>query len=183
MKSLKEFDIELFRLSDGKQSFDYELNDTFFALLEGSILEKGNLKAKVVVDKSERLILAEFDIKGTIELTCDRSLEPYDYAINSHQNLVFKFGDEFAELSEDVIMIPRDLQKLSMAQYLYEFIGLSVPMKKLHPKFQQEEDSEDGQETKLIYRSEEEKKENSSEEGGDIDPRWNALKDLKNKLK
>jgi uncharacterized metal-binding protein YceD (DUF177 family) len=184
MKSLKEFDVELFRLSDGKQSFDYELDDKFFALLEGSILEKGNLKAKVVLNKSERLILAEFDIKGTIELTCDRSLEPYDYAIESNQNLVFKFGEEFAELSEDVIMIPRDLQKLSLAQYLYEFIGLSVPMKKLHPKFQQEEESEDDeQETKLIYTSEEEKKNNSGKEGEDIDPRWNALKDLKNKLK
>jgi uncharacterized protein len=83
-----------------------------------------------------------------------------------------------------VIIIPRDIQKLNLAQYIYEFIGLSIPMKKLHPKFQDEEDEDDENETKLVYRSEDGKKDNKENEEGDgIDPRWNALKDLKNKLK
>ncbi|HVD99235.1 MAG TPA: DUF177 domain-containing protein [Cytophagaceae bacterium] len=183
MKSLKEFDIEIFRLTDGKQSFDYDLDDKFFAAIEGSILEKGKLKATVVLDRSERLILADFKIKGIVELLCDRSVEPYDYEIDSDENLVFKFGDEFEELSEDVIMIPRDLQKLNLAQYLYEFIGLAIPMKRLHPKFQEEDtEEEDEQETRLIYRSDE-NEDNKSDDSETIDPRWNALKDLKNKLK
>jgi uncharacterized protein len=187
MKALKEFDVEIFRLSEGKQTFDYELKDSFFKLFEDSFLEKGNLKAHVILDKSERMILSEFIIKGSLELTCDRSLEPFDYEIDTNQNLIFKFGDEFMEVSEDVIIIPRDLQKLNLAQYIYEFIGLSVPMKKLHPKFQNEEeeaDEEDDSETKLVYRSEDankDKKQSDEEEA--IDPRWNALKNLKNKLK
>jgi uncharacterized metal-binding protein YceD (DUF177 family) len=123
-------------------------------------------------------------INGTVELICDRSLEPYDFEIESHENLVFKFGDEFEEVSEDVIIIPRDLQKLNLAQYLYEFIGLSVPMKKVHPKYQEEEEEEDDEaETKLIYRSEDDKKATKEGNEGEVDPRWNALKDLKNKLK
>lgn len=184
MKSLKEFDIEIFRLKNGKQSFEYELNDKFFASIEDSLLEKGKLKATVVLDKSECLILSEFDIKGTVELICDRSLEPYDFEINDHQNLVFKFGDEFEEISEDVIVIPRDLPKLNLAQYIYEFIGLSIPMKKVHPKYQEDESDEDDEtETKLIYRSEDNKKDTKESNESEIDPRWNALKDLKNKLK
>ncbi len=187
MKGLKEFDIEIFRLTDGKQSFEYELDDKFFASVEGSFLEKGTLKARVQIDKSERLILAQFDIKGFVELICDRSVESYDYSIDTTDNLVFKFGDEFAEVSEDVILIPRDLQKLNVAQYLYEFIGLAIPMKKLHPKFAEEEAEEDEQETKLVYRSEDPKNSeettNQSNDGEKVDPRWNALKDLKNKLK
>ncbi len=183
MKSLKAFDVEIFRLSEGKQVFSYEIKDLFFASFEDSFLEKGNLKVKVELDKSERMILSEFSIKGSVELICDRSLEPFDYEIDTHQNLVFKFGDEFIELSEDVIMIPRDLQKLNLSQYIYEFIGLSVPIKKLHPKFNEEEE-DDEVETKLIYRSEDDKKDtNKSNDTEEIDPRWNALKDLKNKLK
>ncbi len=183
MKSLKAFDIEIFRLSDGKQSFGYELNDAFFASIEGSLVEKGSLKTNVVLDKSERLILASFDTKGTVELICDRSLEPFEHTIDSQENLVFKFGDEFAELSEDVIMIPRDLQKLNLAQYIYEFIGLSVPMKKLHPKLQAEE-TDDESETKLVYRSDDSTKDTKKGEDSDVvDPRWNALKELKNKFK
>ena len=183
MKSLKEFDIEVFRLTDGKQVFDYELKDPFFALIEDSFLESGNLKVKVTLDRSERLILSEFNIQGTVGLICDRSLEPFEHRIESNENLVFKFGEEFAEVSENVIIIPRDLQKLNLAQYIYEFIGLSIPMKKLHPKFQNEEEENDENEVKLIYRSEDEKKDNNKSDDEPVDPRWNALKDLKNKLK
>ncbi len=183
MKNLKELDIEVFRLAEGKQLFNFELNDTFFALMEDSFLEKGNLTIKVLLDKSERLILSEFTIKGTVELLCDRSLEAYDYTLDHHWKLVFKFGEEFKELSEDVVLIPRDIQKLNLSQYIYEFIGLSIPMKKLHPKYKEED--EDKNETKLVYRSEDGKKDKEKNEDNNepIDPRWNALKDLKNKLK
>ncbi len=184
MKTLKEFNIEIFRLSDGKQSFEFELKDSFFASFEDSFLEKGDLKVKVILDKSERMILSEYFITGSVGLICDRSLEPFDYKIDTHQNLVFKFGDEFLELSEDVIMIPRDLQKLNLSQYIYEFIGLSIPMKKLHPKFLDEKEESNESETKLVYSSENGKKDTKgSNENEEIDPRWNALKDLKNKLK
>ena len=184
MKSLKEFNIEIFRLTEGKQTFHYKLEDSFFTLIEDSFLEKGNLTTEVTIDKSERLILSEFIIKGSVELICDRSLESFNYDINTRQNLIFKYGDEFMEVSEDVIIIPRDLQKLNLAQYIYEFIGLSVPMKKLHPKFQNEDEEEEENETKLIYRSEDGKNDDKKgNEEEDIDPRWNALKNLKNKLK
>ena len=51
--------------------------------------------------------------------------------------------------------------------------------------FQEEEnDEEDDTETKLVYRSEDGKKNTTKNEDSEaIDPRWNALKDLKNKLK
>jgi len=180
MKSLKNFDVEIFRLSDGNHEFDYELNDSFFASIEGSFIEKGNLKVKVTIEKSERLLLTRFNIKGDVELTCDRSLDNYNHIIDNENELVFKFGDEFQEVSEDVIIIPHDTQKLNLAQYIYEYIGLAIPMKKLHPRFQNEEEEDDETEVKLVYRSDEEK---NKEVDDAADPRWNALKDLKNKLK
>jgi uncharacterized protein len=183
MKSLKEFNIEIFRLSDGKQSLSYEIKDSFFASFEDSFLEKGNLKVEVILDKSERMILSEFTIKGSVELICDRSLEAFNYEIDTHQSLVFKFGEEYMELSEDVIMIPEDLQKLNLSQYIYEFIGLSIPMKKLHPKYKDDEEDDDESETKLIYRSEDDSNKNKKGDTEETDPRWNKLKDLKNKLK
>ncbi|HSZ26394.1 MAG TPA: DUF177 domain-containing protein [Cytophagaceae bacterium] len=183
MKSLKTFDIEIFRLTEGRQTFDYQLKDSFFASMEDSLLEKGNLQVNVTLDKSERLILSDFKIKGTVELICDRSLEPFDYEIDSNQNLIFKFGDEFMELSEDVIMIPRDLQRLNIAQYIYEFIGLSIPIKKLHPQFQEDEKNDDESEVKLVFSSQKNKKNTNENDSNEvIDPRWNALKNLKDKL-
>jgi len=54
---------------------------------------------------------------------------------------------------------------------MYEFISLEIPIKKLHPKFRDEED--DNGEGKIVYKSE------SKDDDSDIDPRWEKLKKLK----
>jgi uncharacterized metal-binding protein YceD (DUF177 family) len=55
---------------------------------------------------------------------------------------------------------------------MYEFIALEIPMKKLHPRFQNETDDE--AEGKVIYSSGTEASEDEP-----IDPRWEVLKKLK----
>jgi uncharacterized metal-binding protein YceD (DUF177 family) len=67
-----------------------------------------------------------------------------------------------------------------VAQYIYEFIGLAVPMKKIHPRLaaEQYEETEEGI---LVYRSagEADGAEGDDEsEGDDVDPRWQILKNL-----
>jgi uncharacterized metal-binding protein YceD (DUF177 family) len=72
-------------------------------------------------------------------------------------------------------MIHRDSDSLELGQYIYEFINLEVPMKKLHPRYAGEED--DDSEGKIIYSSGDQK--GADENGEDIDPRWEKLKKLK----
>ena len=56
---------------------------------------------------------------------------------------------------------------------------MEIPMKKLHPRFQvEEEELDDEEEGMLIFSSETEKKQ---EENPEPDERWSALKNLKNK--
>jgi uncharacterized metal-binding protein YceD (DUF177 family) len=89
---------------------------------------------------------------------------------------MFKYGEEEAELSDEIIIINRDRVSLELGQYMYEFISLSIPIKKVHPKFQDDEDDDDDSEGKLIYSSETE----ISDEEKEVDPRWEILKKLKN---
>jgi len=42
-----------------------------------------------------------------------------------------------------VMIILNNTQTINIADLLFEFIGLQVPMKKLHPRFQEEEEEED----------------------------------------
>ena len=129
-----------------------------------------------MLDKHETFIEAEFKIKGEAKLICDRSLEPFDFPVDIDSRIMFKYGEEEAELSDEIIIISRDRVSLELGQYMYEFISLSIPIKKVHPKFQDGEDDEDDNEGKLIYTSETE----SSEEEKEVDPRWEILKKLKN---
>jgi uncharacterized protein len=95
------------------------------------------------------------------------------------QELIIKFGDEFAELDDDIVVIPRETQHLNVAQYIYEFISVDVPMKKLHPELVTKEDEDYEVEGSLIYQtSAEQDTDDDSEEN--VDPRWEALKKFRN---
>ncbi|MDN5202938.1 DUF177 domain-containing protein [Fulvivirgaceae bacterium BMA10] len=170
-KDIKEFEIDIFSLKNSTHEYRFEVKDSFFTLFEGGLVEKGNISVDLILDKTETLINMTFELKGSIELVCDRSLEPFDYPIDLNENLIFKFGEEEKELDEHISIISRDKENINVAQFIYEFIGLAVPMKKLHPKFEESEIDEEGQ---IVYSSDED----SNDEN--IDPRWKQLKNLRN---
>lgn len=168
MRDLKQYKIEIFGLSNNTHHFDFEFEEEFFSLFENSLISKGKGTCKIDLTKTDSMITLDFNIQGTIELECDRSLELFDYPIEIEKELIFKYGDEEKELSEDVRVIPKGTQEINIADFLYESIHLEIPMKKLHPKFQNEEESDE-----MIYKSDDEKKEDN-----EVDPRWEALKKL-----
>ena len=43
-----------------------------------------------------------------------------------------KFGKEYAEESDEVVVIPEDEGAINLAWFLYEFIALAIPMKHVH---------------------------------------------------
>ena len=176
MKALRQYDIHIFKLSNSEHDYEFDISDSFFELFDSEYISKGQLKAFVTLQKSDSMIQMTFNIEGTIELTCDRSLDLFDHPLEIKRNMIYKFGEEEKELSEDVYVIHKDTQTMNIADILFEFIGLEVPMKKLHPRFVVEDNDEDFE---MIYSSEEETEEQDEEET--IDPRWAALKDLNKK--
>ena len=180
MKVLRKYEIQIFKLSNGSHDFEFELDKEFFDLFENEIVNKGNLHAKVSLEKSETMIQTVFSITGTVELECDRSLDLFDFPIDLERTFIYKLGDETNELSDEAMVIPRDTQKLNVASIMFEFIGLEIPMKKLHPRYSEEEE-DDEDEVLLIYSSEENDQTEDQENEETIDPRWASLKKLKNK--
>jgi uncharacterized protein len=185
MNKLKDFDIEVFSIKDNTHlRYDFELDDSFFTLFEDSLIQKGSLHVEVDIEKTALLIRSSFKIDGTVELICDRTLDPFEYPIHSENPILFKYAEEEGEITEEIVGIKRETVKINVAQYIYEFIGLEVPIKKLHPRF--EEEDQDVNDNTLIYStgsSEEDKNNKDAADGDIIDPRWLALKTLKDKNK
>ena len=167
LDTLREYNIDIFKLSNTTHEYSFVVENAFFECFENSLIEKGNAKIEVILTKSETLISTQFQIKGEIELICDRSLEPFNQEIESTNNMLFKFGDTWEELSDEIVVIPRDQQRLNVSQFIYEFICLNIPMKKIHPKLRDQND------VGIIYSSKEEIEENKNN-----DPRWDKLKGL-----
>ncbi len=170
--------IDIYRLKAGTYEFEFPIDADFFTLFTDSLIDKATGDVKLVLDKQESLIRALLTFDVDIPLVCDRSLRPFTHKMNEKHEVLFKFGEEEMEMDDDVYVITTNTQRIHFEQFLYEWILLAVPMKKVHPDLLEEDndDDEDG----IIYQSESaEDKEESKEDS--VDPRWEQLKKLKNK--
>lgn len=184
VKELSKYNIDIYGLEDKQYDYDMESGDAFFEEMEQDLIEHGHFKTHVVLNKSATMIQLRFQTKGSVTLTCDRSLETFEEPIDSDERIILKFGDHNEELTEEIEIISRNTNRINVARYVFDFIALSLPVKKLHPSLRTEEDDfnleDDEEEGTLVYTSGGEAEE--GEEGQDeeeIDPRWEALKNLK----
>ncbi|HLZ16807.1 MAG TPA: DUF177 domain-containing protein [Cyclobacteriaceae bacterium] len=167
----RDFCVNILGLGKGVHQFEFQMEETFFKAYGQEVVGQGKLSARVVLDKKETFIEADFTIEGNASLICDRSLEAFDFPLSISRKVVFKYGEEPREVSDEIVIIAHDQPQLDIGQFIYEFIVLEIPIKKLHPRFKQEPD--DDREGKIIY---------TSSTGGDedvVDPRWEVLKKLK----
>ena len=176
MSGLSKYCIDIINLKNQEYQYEFEIDSSFFNQFEESEIKKGSLNCFIILHKTESFIETNFKIQGQVELECDRSLEKFDHLIKLKRKMVFKFGDEDKEINDEVELISRNRQNIDMSQYIYEFISMGVPMKKLHPKYDTENDISDGQ---LFYSSNSDNSQSADSEE-EIDPRWETLKKLKN---
>ncbi|MCF0072327.1 DUF177 domain-containing protein [Dyadobacter sp. CY261] len=183
VKELSKYNIDIYGLEDKQYDYDMESGDAFFEEMEQDLIEHGHFKTHVVLNKSATMIQLRFQTKGSVTLVCDRSLEEFEEPIDSDQRIILKFGDHNEELTEEIEMINRNTNRINVARYIFDFIALSLPFKKLHPSLRTEEDDfdleDDDEEGKLVYTSGAEEGGDEKEEEEKIDPRWEALKNLK----
>lgn len=183
MGKFSSYDISLKLLADGKHTFDYLLENDFFEKIDSPEVHKGRLNAKVVVSKNKEKIEVNFVIKGTLQIPCTRCLEDMTQAIDVKEKLFVKFGKQFSEESDDILVVPEDNGTLNVAWFLYETIVLAIPIKHVHAtgecnetmikKFKQHQvqvisDEEPMDESELIDNDEE----------TELDPRWDTLKNI-----
>mgnify|MGYP003574976975 CR=1 FL=1 len=171
---MRAFRVNIAGLSNNVHTYHFDVDDSFFVHYGTGVVSEGSFDVGVTLDKRETFIDARFEIKGAARLVCDRSLDLFQHPITVDKHIVFKFGNADEELSDEIIMIHRDADSLELGQYIYEFIALAVPIKKLHPRYQGEPD--DDTEGKIIYSSSET---TDGEDDDNIDPRWEKLKKLK----
>lgn len=160
-----------------------ESGDPFFAELEQDLIERGHFKSQIVMDKSSTMLQFNFRIEGSVELVCDRSLEPYEEHFKTEDRLILKFGDRDEELSDEIVLINRNTNRVNVAGYIFEFIALALPVKKIHPDYRKDDDDDDftqeAQESVLVYTSEGGSPAADTQSTEAVDPRWEALKKLK----
>ena len=168
----RDYEIEFGALPLGEHEFEFEVDDTFFQQFENSILQHGTMDVLVVMEKKSNMLLLDFTLQGEVTVTCDRCLDDMMLELEGYTELIVKLGDRAEEEAEDVIMIPSTEHQLDLAQYIYEYITVMIPMRNVHP------DDDDGKTTCNPEILREIEKHQHSEAAGETDPRWEMLKKI-----
>jgi len=173
MKQLKEYNIPFVGLKVGKHQFEYEIGKTFFETFEYDDFNDVNIKIDLLLEKKSTMLELAFTSNGLVNINCDSTNEPFDQHTNGSLNLVVKFGDEFNDENEELLILPHGEYEINVAQYIYEMVVLSIPTKRVHPGI------EDGSlKSDILEKLEELQPKQADENSGEIDPRWNTLKKL-----
>lgn len=169
---MKEFLISFVGLKLGKHRFEYQINKLFFESFDYHQFEDIAAKVKLTLDKKENLLELSFKYKGNVNIPCDLTGVYFDLPIKGKLKLIVQFGEEYNDDNEEILIIPHGEFQINVAQYIYETIVLSVPLKRVHPGVKDGSIDVSNYQKYVAYKADEE------EIQEEIDPRWEKLKDL-----
>lgn len=192
MGKFDEYNIQLKAMEIGESDIEYRLGNEFFEAIGEEAIQKGNVTARVHVVKNLRESELSFVLEGKVVVPCDRCLEEMDQPIKATGHLIVRFGKEFKDDGDDIVIIPEDQGVINVSWFLYEFVELAIPIKHVHPfgrcnsgmssKLSQHLVDSDSFEADTLLSEIEDEMMPTSATGDDtdnIDPRWEALKKLK----
>ncbi len=174
---LKAYNISFAGLKQGKHQFQYEVDNAFFENYGFEDFNSSQLNIEAILDKKSTLMELNLEASGSINVNCDVSNEPFDMTIDTEMNVIVKFGQEFNDDNEELLILPHGAYEFNIGQFVYEMLVLGIPFKRVHPGV------EDGSlDSDLLDKLEELKPKNLDiveDNKESTDPIWDALKKLK----
>lgn len=183
MKVTNEFLIPFVGLKLGKHQFEYQINKAFFEHFEYDEFESADIKVSIVLDKKSTMLEVNFKHKGSIHVPCDLTNEEFDLPIKGNLKLIVRFGEEYNDDNEELLILPFGEHQIDVSQFIYEMIVLSIPLKKVHPGIKAGTLTSDVL-ARLSNNSEKEQignidvQDHIEVKEENTDPRWDTLKKL-----
>ncbi len=133
MKTFKEYLIPFVGLKQGIHQFEYQVGNDFLSLFEFEEYNSTAVTVTLEFNKKSTFFELNFKATGKVNVDCDVTTEPFDLPISNELFVVVKFGNEFNDENEEILVIPHGSYEINVSQYIYECIVLAVPSKRVHP--------------------------------------------------
>lgn len=170
MNKHKEYIIPFVGLNNETHRFSYFIDDSFFAMFDISEISRAGVQIELDLDKSDRMLVLNFNMKGFIGVTCSRCLDEFDLEVEGEQEFFVKFGPEYKEEDDNVLILPEGASQLDIAGLIFDYIHLMIPYRVVHQENEEGETACDPEVIeRLIQLSQKVEK----------DSPWEKLKDIK----
>ena len=177
MGRFDNYNVELKGLKADTLSMDFDLDNNFFGNIDGEEFQKGTVKAQVTVKKNHDLFDFTFVLNGTVVVPCDRCLDDLEIDVETENCLRVKLGDTYAD-EGDIVVVPEQEGCINIAWYLYEFIALALPMKRVHLPGKCNREMTGRLKKHSCSNNGDDDNYDSDTVEREIDPRWESLKNI-----
>lgn len=136
LKALGKFTaykIPLKSLPNGVHEFDFKLDKTFFENMENADIHGADLTVHLTVDAKPEVYQMAFTVTGDLTLICDRCLDQLIVPIETSYALNVKYGDDYDDSVDDLLVIPQSDNYLNVAYMIYDTVALAIPIRHVHP--------------------------------------------------
>jgi uncharacterized metal-binding protein YceD (DUF177 family) len=173
-KSSNPYIISFVGLKYGEHKFDYVIDDSFFKDKEYSEVRQAHINTQVTLTNETNLLIFDIKMEGTINVQCDRCGDPFDFPVWGERKFIVSLTNDKFEDGDDIASLSLDESEIDISQNLYEYVNLLLPQRRIHPSNEDGTSGCNAEALKILNKfSEKEEEENK------IDPRWDALKNIK----
>jgi uncharacterized metal-binding protein YceD (DUF177 family) len=184
------YNIDLKGMQSDSVTYEFVLDNLYFTHIDGPEVQKGKVHVTLHVKRTAGAFELNFQTEGVVYVPCDRCLDDMELTITSSDKLRVKFGREYAEEGDNLIVIPEAEGAINVAWFMYEFIALAIPMKHVHAPGKCNKTMTGKLNKHLKSNANDEEDVDDSfdgadgdmavDDGGDdpMDPRWNELKKI-----
>ena len=136
MSRRRDFEIAFVGLKPGVHEFNYSIDDRFFEAYQQQDFRNCTAHIKLTLDKKSSFMLLKFEMGGKLEVNCDRCNSNLPLDLWDEFNITVKIVEEpelmnNQEDDPDVYYLSRGESHIDVANWIYEFINLSIPMQKI----------------------------------------------------
>ena len=125
--------IPLASLKNGEHSYLFTLDGELFTENQYEDIHGANLKVHVHFNKNSPILMFNFAIEGTVNVTCDRCGDDFDMKIFLQRQLIVKTESREHLEEDDMTSLTSGEKDMDIAPYVYQYLVLSLPMQRLHP--------------------------------------------------
>jgi uncharacterized metal-binding protein YceD (DUF177 family) len=129
---LKEYDVDLASLTEGHHEEDYHIGKEFFELMDNTEIQGADVDVHMDIEKRHGSYECRFHCEGTMEVPCDRCLDPVSHEVDTDYDVVVRYGEEYDDSGDNLLILPYSANRLNVAGIIYDTLLLTIPLRCVH---------------------------------------------------
>ena len=104
MCNIESFKIDLKALPQGVTNLEFKLDDEYFQAIDAPDIQRGELQSSLSINRTDDFFELNFHTEGVVHIPCDICLDDMDQSIETDDRLMVKFGDDYSE-EDDLVIV------------------------------------------------------------------------------